>query len=263
MRPKGPEQSGSSLAQLAVALCLLLLCQSGLTPQASADIYRWRDAEGRWHFSDSPQNVPAQIREKSGHRQAESGHLNSVSSSRPSQQASAPQSLTSAAHGNDISIPFTAKEGLADRVIIDITFNDHITVPIMVDTGSPGLVIDSDLAADLNLLDADGNNLLVLISGIGGREVAARTIVDNLTIGKIRENFIPAHIISQRSNVYRGLIGMDILSQYALTIDSANHRLLAKKTASFHQSSRRSQQKLVAAKLQGIELSYRLLELSG
>jgi clan AA aspartic protease (TIGR02281 family) len=210
-------------------LCSIIICLF-LDVSASADIYRWRDAQGKWHFSDSPQNVPAQLREKAREDQAISGNLNIMSAS-PTFQTEDPQKTQDEETTSEesISIPFTAKEGLADRVIIDITFNNSITAPILVDTGSPGLVLSSDLASALGLIDPDGKNMLVLISGIGGSKVAARAIVDKLSIGTITEKFVPAHIIPQQSTAYKGLIGMDILSQYSLTIDSAARRLIAHK----------------------------------
>ncbi|MBN1957611.1 MAG: aspartyl protease family protein [Desulfuromonadales bacterium] len=211
-------------------LCCVISC---IFPDinAYADIYRWRDAQGKWHFSDSPQNVPAQLREKAREDKTTSGNLNIISSGSQSSQAKSTQRRQDekGLDENLISIPFTAKEGLADRVIIDVTFNNSITAPILVDTGSPGLVLSSDLASALGLIDPDGNNMLVLISGIGGSKVATRAIVDKLSLGTITEKFIPAHIIPQQATAYQGLIGMDILSQYSLTIDSAHRRLIAHK----------------------------------
>lgn len=218
---------------LSIIRWLLLCCIIGcISPDisAQADIYRWRDAQGKWHFSDSPQNVPVQLREKAREDQTTSGNLNIISASPNSQTEKLEKQQVEETTGTkSISIPFTAKEGLADRVIIDITFNNSITAPILVDTGSPGLVLSSDLASALGLIDPDGNNMLVLISGIGGSKVAARAIVDKLSIGTITEKFVPAHIIPQQSTAYKGLIGMDILSQYSLTIDSAARRLIAHK----------------------------------
>jgi Aspartyl protease/Domain of unknown function (DUF4124) len=209
-------------------LCLLVLCGVWPVTEAAADLYRWRDDQGRWHFSDSPQNVPAQIRQKAREPQTELGNL-SIISTTPSKTQNKSEQKGAVSKGEEISIPFIANEGYADRVIINITFNDSVTAPILVDTGSPGLVITSDLATRLGLIDPDGNNLLVLISGIGGREIAAKAIVDKINIGNITETFIPTHIIKPASTAYQGLIGMDILSQYSLTIDSANRRLIAKK----------------------------------
>jgi len=48
------------------------------------------------------------------------------------------------------------------------------------------------------------------------------------TQGGITEKFIPAHIVTgMASGHYYGLIGMDVLSNYTMTIDPIQHRLIA------------------------------------
>lgn len=214
-----------------VFLLTLLLLFLGLwiIDDTMADIYRWRDAEGRWHFSDSPRDMPEHLQNKKGSRMESPEYQQITPKESVTNTPTATPRAGQTSSGDEISIPFIAREGLADRVIVNITFNNSVTAPILVDTGSPGLVISSSLASRLGLIDPDGNNLLVLISGIGGREIAARTIVDRINIGgKITEKFIPAHIIRNSAPAYQGLIGMDILSQYSLTIDSDQRRLIAK-----------------------------------
>ncbi len=206
--------------------CLLSICLFAAI--AHADIYRWRDAEGKWHFSDSPHHVPAELREGISRDNASQDQL-SIVTTQPAAAGPSVMTRPQAPENGTISIPFTAREGFADRVIVDVTFNHSVTAPMLVDTGSPGLVLATDLAAELGLFDPEGENMLVLIAGIGGTKVAARAIVDQLSIGGAAEHFVPAHIIPGQSPAYRGLIGMDILSQYTLTIDSDRQRLIAAK----------------------------------
>ncbi len=194
---------------------------------ASGQMYRWVDDNGQLHFSNSPQDVPDDVRNKNNEYQPNSSSITINNNS------SEPVENNSASGANDvskkpISIPYTAKEGYANRVIIDVTFNGQVTVPMMVDTGSPGLVISNSLADRLNLFDEEGGRLMVVISGIGGQKIATKTIIDELTMGEITEKFIPAHIVSgMSSSHYQGLIGMDVLSSYTMTIDPTKHRLVA------------------------------------
>jgi predicted aspartyl protease len=192
-------------------------------------MYRWVDDNGQLHFSNSPQNVPNRVRNKNSEYTPDSSSItidnSSAGSASTTTQSSTPATTQNA---HSISIPYTAREGYANRVIIDVTFNSQITVPMMVDTGSPGLVISNSLADRLNLFDEEGGRLMVIISGIGGREIATKAIIDKLTIGEITEKFIPAHIVSgMSSGHYYGLIGMDVLSSYIMTIDPIEHRLIA------------------------------------
>lgn len=211
----------SSLIILFLITACIGLCMATVV---SGQMYRWVDDNGQLHFSNSLQDVPAEIRHKNNEYTPDSSSI-TVSSEDPNPTDSQTERPAST---NSISIPYTAREGLASRVIIDVTFNGQVTVPMMVDTGSPGLVISDSLADRLNLFSADGARLMVIISGIGGRKVATKTIIDKLMIGGITEKFIPAHIVSgMSSGHYHGLIGMDVLSSYTVTIDPIHHKLIA------------------------------------
>lgn len=212
------------------SLLLVSLCLQS-APVNAGKIYRWVDEQGQLHFSDSPQNAPAELRQDAKEYRPSASSLTVTSPSLPSAAALPRATAPGGGPKDSISIPYTAKEGSANRVIIDITFNGAVTAPILVDTGSPGLIISDDLADRLGLFDKNGSGLMVLISGIGGNKAATRTIVENLTIGDITEEFIPAHIVSGMSDAYQGLIGMDILARYTLTIDPANQRLIANEIA--------------------------------
>ncbi|MDX2494086.1 MAG: aspartyl protease family protein [Desulfuromusa sp.] len=202
---------------------------------SAGKIYTWRDNQGNLHYSDSPHNAPDEFREKTKEYKSDPSSITLMSGrEKTADDASgnngdniAETSANDKSAQETISIPYKAKEGSANRIIIDITFNGSMTAPILVDTGSPGLVISAELASQLGLFDQDGSRLMVLISGIGGTQTAARTIIDNLSMGDITEEFIPAHIVSDMSGAYKGLIGMDILSGYTLTIDPTNKRLIA------------------------------------
>lgn len=53
---------------------------------------------------------------------------------------------------NSYEVPFEAYEGSAQRVIVSITFNDSVTVPMLIDTGAPGLLILPKLAKQLGVI---------------------------------------------------------------------------------------------------------------
>lgn len=223
------KKSSIFLSVKRAAILFLITVSLGVGPAASVNgqMYRWVDKNGQLHFSNSPQDVPDEVRNKNSEYTPDSSSItinNSSNNSVEKMVDSGNNSLTE----KSISIPYTAKEGYANRVIIAVTFNGQVTVPMMVDTGSPGLVISNTLADHLNLFDEEGGRLMVVISGIGGREIATKTIIDKLTIGGITEKFIPTHIVSgMSSGHYQGLIGMDVLSSYTMTIDPIQQRLIA------------------------------------
>ena len=121
------------------------------SPATSGKVYKWRDEQGRLHFSDTapietdstqnleefdsepPRNPPA----KENAQESQSVHTGKTQKT------------------DEISIPYVSKEGTADRVIINVTFDGRVTAPIVVDTGSPGLVLHASLAYLLGLFSED------------------------------------------------------------------------------------------------------------
>ncbi|OHB24882.1 MAG: hypothetical protein A2X84_00300 [Desulfuromonadaceae bacterium GWC2_58_13] len=222
---------GKKTACIGTSLLLILTLLS-LDPAAvsAGTIFKWRDQTGQLNFTDSELNIPPEYRDKASKKTVtEMPRANFVPAPTATKSNIPTQSTAAQKDGATIDIPFTAREGTADRVIIDIVFNGRVTAPIMVDTGSPGLVISAELASQLGLFREDSSNLLVTIGGIGGSEVAIRTIVDKVQIGSITEEYVPAHIVEEMADAYQGLVGMDILADYTVTIDSANKRLTARK----------------------------------
>ncbi len=211
---------------------LLLLIMILSCSDAMAEIYRWRDAQGKLHFTDSLQKVPAEYRSGIRDTQGSYDNLNFVKGTKSPPPTVGQDKTGDSRSDEEIIIPYRNREGMADRVIVEITFNNRVTAPILVDTGSPGLILSASLAREIGLLSEEGNNLFVLVRGIGGNQVAARAILDELTVGPIRERVVPTHIIPDQSRAYRGLIGMDILSGYTLTIDTARRCLVARKLES-------------------------------
>lgn len=205
----------------------LLLSLMWISPTDAEQIFKWRDAAGKLHFTDSEANIPARYRNDAQEHQSHPA-LTVPDPEQPREAGADPTAPQVDETAEPVfSVPYVSREGSASRIIIDVTFNDRVTAPIMVDTGSPGLVISAELASRLGLFQRDGSRLLVVISGIGGSTVALRTIVDRLKIGGAQEDFVPAHIVDNMAEAYQGLIGMDVLSGYTLTIDPAQQRLIA------------------------------------
>jgi predicted aspartyl protease len=124
--------------------------------------------------------VPTKVRNKNNEYETDSSSITiNITPANPASSSTEKNSTAPSKKTNSISIPYTAREGYANRVIIDVTFNGQVTVPMMVDTGSPGLVISDNLAARLNLRNEEGGRLMVIISGIGGRKVATKAIIEN------------------------------------------------------------------------------------
>ena len=127
-----------------------------------------------------------------------------------------------------IEVPYKGYVGAARRIIVDVTINDSVTVPMAVDTGAPGMVISMEVAERLNILKKDEGQLVGQSGGIGGTTQSIFTIVDSVQVGEIRDEFIPTEIIDKtfQGQGFEGLIGMDFVANYTLKIDNEKEVLV-------------------------------------
>ena len=111
-------------------------------------------------------------------------------------------------------------KGTARRIIIPVTFNRSITVPMLLDTGAPGMFISTKLAEKLGLMDNDEGNLQTYAGGIGGTVPAIFTIIDSIQVGEAEDEFIPTTISELKIPGFDGLVGMDFMGKYSMQLDS-------------------------------------------
>ncbi len=201
-----------------VVAILFSLCSSG----SSADYYKWTDENGNLHFSDSFQKVPEKYRDQIEKR----GFLDSSpSQSEPPVKAhqSKPPSGYEESEEKPLTrfeVPYMPYEGSAKRVIISAVFNNSVTAPMAIDTGAPDTMISVKLAEKLGLFDEDQGRLVIKAGGIGGVAPAIRSIIDSIRVGGAKSEFIPATVIDSISESFEGLLGLDFVSNYSVTIDS-------------------------------------------
>jgi hypothetical protein len=126
------------------------------------------------------------------------------------------------------TVPYIAREGSANRVIIQVTFNDAVTVPMALDTGAPGTIISTGLAERLGLLKPNEGRLVTVAQGIGGQTAALVVVLKSLAVDKARTDFVLAKVVSKLSDAFEGVVGMDFVAGYALELDT-QHKLLVLK----------------------------------
>jgi hypothetical protein len=198
------------------SLLLFLILQPALSP--GADLYRWVDQEGTVHMTDALAQVPAQYRDQVDTRTLGTATQRDGKPSRIS--ATLPSGL------NHFEIPYQAFEGTARRIIIPVTFNDSVTARMLLDTGSPGLMISPELAERLGLVEERKGRLRVMAAGIGGSVAASLAIVDTVRVGDAHSEFLPATITKIPSSSFEGLVGMDFMANYRIEIDTKNNVLV-------------------------------------
>ena len=197
-----------------------------LDPAYSLDIYEWTDEKGVKHFSNTEAGVPEQYRNKSNSVEFK-GNYNITSEPDYNYYENTDETInTFQETGQVYKIPFTAYEGAARRIIVPVTINSTVTAQLAIDTGSPGMIISEGLAKKLGLYENDSGMLMSVASGIGGQVAVMRTIIDKVQMGGATENFVPAIITSSMSNAFEGLIGMDFMANYSISIDNVNNIMI-------------------------------------
>jgi clan AA aspartic protease (TIGR02281 family) len=203
------------------ALVVVLL--SFLSSAFAGDLVQWTDEKGTLYFSDSLDTVPAKYRGQAKLEKFKEEKLPQRSRSEGPRAASDGRILES--HGekptlNSYEIPFEAYEESAQRVIVSVTFNDSVTVPMLIDTGAPGLLISPKVAKQLGVYENEEGKVATNTGGIGGSVPAVRTFIDRVQVGGAKDSFIPAYVVPSVSPAWEGLIGMDFMSKYSFKIDS-------------------------------------------
>jgi hypothetical protein len=202
-----------------MTLVLLLAMTLGFSGSASAEIYKWTDENGELHVATSLADVPERFRDQLTTIKTDPApapkrpETNDASSTKPPQVPLTEPTL------RRFEVPYK-NQGSTRRVIIPVTFNDNVTVPMALDTGSPGMVIWLGLAVKLGIFTRDSGTLLTEVGGIGGAALSILTIVDSVSVQGARDAFVPTNVMPGLSEDFAGLIGMDFLTDYMISIDS-------------------------------------------
>jgi hypothetical protein len=117
-------------------------------------------------------------------------------------------------------VPYKPYEGSVRRIIIPVTVNGLVAAPMLLDTGAPGMHLSYGLAEKLGIMDSREAKLIVPLA-IGGRTSnALLTIIDSVEIGGARDTFVPAQISAPLSKEFEGIIGLDFLGSYSMSVDA-------------------------------------------
>lgn len=134
-------------------------------------------------------------------------------------------------------VPYGPMRGGGRKIIIPVTINNSLTVPMLLDTGSTGMYISSGLAEKLGVFKKDEGRLSASVMGAGGRTPVILTIVDTVQVGEAKDEFIPTMVEVRKPRDdsmpgraagtvfkgFEGVIGMDFMSKFAIRIDTGRH----------------------------------------
>lgn len=116
--------------------------------------------------------------------------------------------------------------GSGRRIIVPVTFNNMVTVPMLLDTGASGMHISFRLAEKLGIFDNDKAKLMHAVMGVGGPAPAIFTILDSISVAGIEYDFAPTTVSFRNFGDFEGLLGMDFMSNYSIHIDTKKHKVI-------------------------------------
>ena len=192
--------------------------------QASAEIYRWTDAEGREHFTQELSQVPGAHREQALRRSLESddaGRVSTYSSpTAPSTPAArAPGAGQAGASGRGASRPKRVHRIRVERagtsMLVAARINNGLMVPFLVDTGASDVSIPRWAADRLDLERSGRTRQYQTANGIIEEPVV---MLDSVDLAGARVDDVPASI---SSSMQVGLLGLSYFNHFTYHVDAA------------------------------------------
>ncbi len=214
-------QRFSRLHQRRLLPILLVVCLGGplLADAGSAEIYKWKDGQGRLHFAQDLSLVPPQYR-----RQAKSGALTSGSGPQiqryksppaavaPTHRSSATRSARDGSGTGKVYRIKVPKTGLSMQVMVRL--NDSFDAPFIIDTGASDVSLPKWVAEKLGLdLEGSRTHFYRTANGTIQKQVV---ILDSVSLGGARVENVPASVSTTMSV---GLLGLSYFNHFRYRVD--------------------------------------------
>lgn len=201
---------------------LLVLWSLGLAASiAQAEIYRWQDGAGRWHFAQDLNQVPDRYRAQARGKAVEEGSGPAIQRYQPNPAAARPSPTTgrSAGRGStgegEVHRIRVARTGTSMRV--NVRLNDDVTAPFLVDTGASDVVIPKSVADALGL-DLEKSRTAFYRTANGTVQQSLVTL-ESVDLGGARARNVPASVSTTMSI---GLLGLSFFNHFKYRVDPAS-----------------------------------------
>lgn len=197
------------------SLCAAVVCALLGAADAAAEIYRWVDAEGRLHFTESLDQVPPQYRERARRSAKEQPPSKFQTYASPTRA----QSAQAGRFDEQIRIPFV-RDGSLMRV--DVRLNDQLSAPFLIDTGASGVDLPSHVAEQLGIRIEPDTPHIDVITAAG---VVARPVVtlQSVQLGRARVEGLEATV---NPSMKVGLLGGTFFNNFIYQVDAAASEIL-------------------------------------
>ncbi len=201
---------------VAAFACLLLL--GGALP-AAAEIYKWRDAQGKLHFSQDLNQVPMKYRAQARGEAAKPSagpviQRYEAAPAAPSTTSRSTRSRTSSGSGGAGQVYKIRVERTGSTMRVNVRLNDSVTAPFYVDTGASDVVIPKRVAEQLGLR-LDGARTQFYGTANGTVQQVMVTL-DSVELGGARAERVPATVSESMTT---GLLGLSYFNHFRYRVD--------------------------------------------
>lgn len=206
----------SAAASLAVLGLVLLVA----TP-ASAEIYRWTDAQGAIHFSEDPSQIPPAYRPTARKGMASPSGADAVQTySVPTASPALRPPSALLEHRAGAPAPFfrVPFQRAGTAMLVEVKLNDRLTVPIQVDTGASDVLIPRAVADALGIRIGPETRTLRYATANGYVDQAV-VMLESVDLGGARVEGVPASV---SPSLGIGLLGLSFFNHFTYQIDAAN-----------------------------------------
>ncbi len=190
---------------------------------AAAEIFQWKDADGRLHFAQDLNQVPGEFRAQAEAGSRKEGSGPEIQRYQPVPAAAAPaRSARSTAQqaqpgrggrgaARSYRIPV---ERAGNVMIVQVRLNDQVTAPFQLDTGASDVVIPRWVADELDLeLTGSRTGIYGTANGVVQQPLVTLSSVD---LGGARAENVPATVSASMSH---GLLGLSFFNHFRYDFD--------------------------------------------
>lgn len=194
-------------------LCIILVITSvffGDIPSVAATVYRWKNGKGQVHYSSRPPTTSVKDLEV---KQGGQWYPYSAVSTPVADTKNVSQAVVSYNKQNAV-------------IIIRVTLNNQLEKPFAVDTGASYTMITSEVAEALNLTPNPEIPPITLQTA-NGRVQAPLINLQAITVGNLTTHNVAAaiHNFHDSSNI-AGLLGLNFLNRFKMTVDATRNQLV-------------------------------------
>ena len=214
---KMPFQHSGSLVLLGISLWFFWAVFQ--PSPVSAALYRWLDAQGQVHYSTTPPTVAVENLEI---KQGTTWHAY-----RPREDALTPrernvQTPEYQSQPTHSEIPYRKQQNV---ILVQATLNSMHTANFIIDTGATYTIISTEVAEHLGLRP-DPEASLITLQAASGEIKAPLVNIATIRLGDLTiPNVMAAIHTIESSSGFSGVIGLNLLNRFTMTVDASRHIL--------------------------------------